>query len=134
MRILTLLCVAVIAGISVVLAQPPAPTTNRLYIEERVKTTTGASVHCDTYGNCFGHNTSTTRNVSLDVTRDLMKTCRSVIVTDNRKMSDYVLRITPGSSTPYRKNGDVAYVSPARFKVSNLAKDVCRYIESHARQ
>ena len=44
----------------------------RLFIEDRVKTTSGASVHCDNYGNCFGSNTSRTRNVSLEVTREVL--------------------------------------------------------------
>jgi hypothetical protein len=115
-------------------AQAPSvpTTTKRLYIEERIKTVQGTSVHCDNYGNCFGHNTSRERNVSLDVTREVMKQCPSVlIVTDNFDARDFDLRISPGSSTLYRSNGDVAYVSPARFRVSNLAKDVCAYARSN---
>ena len=121
------LAFVVVAGVS---APTQSPTT-RIYIEERVKTTSGLNIHCDAFGNCYGHNTSTTRNVSLQVTRVLMKTCRLVTVTDNRDAADYVLRISPGSSTIYQQDGDVAYVSPARFKVSNLAKDICGYIETH---
>ena len=109
----------------------PESTGNRLYIDERVETTSGAFVHCDIYGNCYGHNTSSSRNVSLKMTRELVKTCRTLTVTDNREVADYVLRISPGSSTLYRQNGDVAYVSPAKWRVSNLAKDVCSYIRSH---
>ena len=48
------------------------------------------------------------RNVSLQVTRELMKTCHWVTVTDNRDAADYVLRISPGSSILYQQNGDVA--------------------------
>ncbi|MGD0907887.1 MAG: hypothetical protein ABSA96_09915 [Candidatus Acidiferrales bacterium] len=101
----------------------------RIFTEERLKTTSGGSVHCDNYGNCFGRNTSRTRNVSLEVTREILKRCPSAItVTDNRDIADYTLRITPGASTLYKQNGDAAYVSPTRFKVSNLAKDVCNFV------
>jgi hypothetical protein len=103
----------------------------RIYIEERVQKIGAVNVHCDAYGNCYGQNTSATRNVSLQVTRELTKTCRAVMVTDSREAADYVLCIAPGASTLYQQNGDVAYVSPARFRVSNLAKDVCGYISSH---
>ena len=112
-------------------ASPPTATATaprRLYIEERIRRVQGSSVHCDNYGNCFGHNSSRERNVSLDVTREVMKECPPVLmVTDNRDAADFDLRISPGSSTLYRSNGDVAYVSPTRFRVSNLAKDVCAY-------
>ncbi len=105
----------------------------RLYIEERVRQVTGSSVHCDSYGNCYGHQGTNTRNVSLEVTREVMRRCPEVLtVTDNREAADFDLRISPGSSTLYRQNGDVAYVSPTRFRVSNLAKDVCNFVaEQH---
>jgi hypothetical protein len=104
----------------------------RIFIEERVKTTTGASVHCDASGNCYGSGSMRSRSVSLEVTRDLTKSCPAVTVTNNRDAADYVLRISPGSSSLFKQNGDVAYVSPARFKVSNLAKDVCGYIQAQS--
>lgn len=103
----------------------------RLYIEERVKNESGGSAHCDKNGNCWGHNTSQTHNVSLDVTREVMKRCPSAItVTDNREAADYILRVSPGASTLYRQNGDAVYVSPTRWKASNLAKDVCNFVLS----
>lgn len=110
----------------------PAPQAKRLYVEDRTKTVSGASVHCDTYGNCYGSQGTRTVNVSLEVTREIMKKCPSaVIVTDNHDAADFDLRISPGSSTLYKQNGDAVYISPTRFKVSNLAKDVCGYVESH---
>jgi len=112
-------------------AQTDALATKRLYIEERVKTTTGTSVNCDNYGNCYGHNTTHTRNVSLEATQGFVKSCPVVTVTDNREAAEYVLRIGTGNSTLYKRNGDVAYVSPAKFKVANLVKDVCSYIQAH---
>lgn len=113
--------------------QPTQPAqTKRLYVEERVKTTTGASVHCDNYGNCFAHQGAQSRNVSLELTRKIMEKCPSTItVTDNRDAADYDLRISPGSSTMFKQNGDVAYVSPTRFRVSNLAKDICAFVAAH---
>ena len=71
-------------------------------------------------------------NVSLEVTQEVIKHCPSVItVTDNREAADYILRIAAGKSTLYERNGDVAYISPAKYKVSNLAKDVCNFATSH---
>ncbi len=106
--------------------------TRKLFIEERIKTTTGGSVHCDDYGNCYGASGTHSRDVSLEVTREVMKRCPStLIVTDNREMADLDLRISPGSSTLFRQNGDVAYISPTRYKVSNLAKDICEYVATH---
>jgi hypothetical protein len=105
------------------------PQPKRLYIEERVKAVSSSSVHCDTYGNCYGHGGTGTRNVSLEVTREVTKLCPTVLtVTDNHDAADFDLRISPGSSTLYKQNGDVAYVSPARFRVSSLAKDVCAFV------
>lgn len=93
-------------------AQSEQPKPKRLYIEERVKTTTGTSVHRDAYGNCFGQSAEGSRNISLETTREVMKQCPSILtVTDNRDAAEYDLRISPGSSTLYRQNGDVAYVS-----------------------
>jgi hypothetical protein len=101
----------------------------RLYIEERIKIISGASTHCDDYGNCYGHGTTRERNVSAELTREILTKCPDVItVTDNRDAADYVLRIAPGSSTVYNANGDAVYISPAKWKVKNLAKDVCQYV------
>jgi hypothetical protein len=114
-------------------AQGSRPTqVKRLYIEERIKTTTGGSVHCDTVGNCYSHHGSQSTDVSLEVTREVMKKCPSVLaVTDNHDAADYDLRLSPGSSTLYKQNGDVAYISPTRYKISNIAKDVCEFVASH---
>ncbi len=71
------------------------------------------------------------RNVSLEVTREILKRCPSAItVTDNREAADYFLRIAPGASALYRQNGDAAHVFPARWKASNLAKEVCGFVAS----
>jgi hypothetical protein len=109
--------------------QTSSASSKRLYVEERTKTTSGTSVHCDNYGNCYGHNTSHTRNVSLEVTREVVRHCpEAITVTDNRDVANYVLRITPGASTLYKQDGDVAYISPTRWKTSNLAKDLCIFV------
>ncbi len=111
-------------------AQSP-PQPKRIYIEERIKTSSGNSVHCDAYGSCFGHATSSTRNVSLETTREIMKQCPIILtVTDNREAADFDLRISPGSSTLYKQNGDIAYISPTKYRVSNLAKDICAFVQN----
>jgi hypothetical protein len=125
------LSIIVLLGAGFCFSQSPQPQPKRIYIEELLKTTSGGSVHCDTYGNCFGHQGSRSRNVSLEVTREVVKQCPSVLtVTDNHDAADFDLRISPGSSTVYRKNGDVAYISPTKYHVSNLAKDVCGFAKN----
>ncbi len=114
-------------------ANSGAPALKRIYVEEHIKTTAGGSTHCDTYGNCYGSTGTHSRDVSLEVTRELVKKCPDLLtVTDNLEASDYTLRISPGSSTLFKQNSDVAYISPTRFKVSNLAKDVCSYVHDHS--
>jgi hypothetical protein len=104
----------------------------RLYVEERIKTAVGASTHCDAYGNCYGGANVRERNVSAELTRGVMEKCpQAITMTDNREAADYVLRIAPGSSTLYNAAGDAVYVSPTRFRVKNLAKDVCGYVQTH---
>ena len=87
----------VLLGASFCCAQTiPQPQPKRLYIEERIKTTTGNSVHCDTYGNCFGHEGTNSRNVSLEVTREVVKQCPSVLtVTDNRGSLNMIFAFRP---------------------------------------
>ena len=67
----------------------------------------------------------------MEATDGFMKRCPAVTVTSDKDAADYILRPNKGSSTLYKKNGDVAYVSHAKVKVSNLVKDVCGYIEAH---
>jgi hypothetical protein len=96
---------ALIAAITAAAAQQDtASSQKRLFIEERI---VGA------------------RNVSLEVTREVLKRCPSdITVTDNRDAADYFLRIAPGASTLYKQNGDAAHVFPARWKAASLAKEV----------
>jgi hypothetical protein len=101
---------------------------SRLYIEERVKTTSGITVPCEILAVCRGHYAKQTRNLSLEVTREVEMRCgETITVTDNRGTANYVLRIAEGASTLYQRDGDVAYVSPARWNMSNVAKDVCNF-------
>ena len=127
-----LLSILLLLGAGFCFSQATPPQPKRIYIEESVKTSTGASVHCDSYGNCFGHQANKSRNVSLEVTKEVVKQCPSVLtVTDNHDAADYDLRISAGNSTLYRKNGDVAYISPTKYHVSNLAKDVCAFARTN---
>lgn len=71
------------------------------------------------------------RNLALEATKGFVKSCPLVAATDNREAADYVLKISPGSSVLYKQNGDVAYISPAKRRVSNLVKDVCDYVKEH---
>jgi hypothetical protein len=101
---------------------------SRLYIEERVKTTSSLTIPCEVLAVCRGHNTRQMRSVSLEVAREVEKRCgETITVTNNRGTANYFLRIEEGASTLYQQDGDVAYVSPARWSMSNVAKDICNF-------
>jgi hypothetical protein len=107
------------------------PATKGLFIADYVINGAVGSAHTDSSGNTYGSATAVGRNISLEATKGFMKNCPVVTVTNDSNAADYVLRPNKGSSTLYKKNGDVVYVSPAKVKVSNLVKDVCGYIQSH---
>ena len=123
------LVIATALSVSLCYAQSArSPRPKRLYIEPFIIKRSGAFVNCSS-GNCTGVGGVGSRNISLETTREILKRCPTVLtVTDNRDVADYDLRISPGSSTLFRQNGDVAYVSPAKHKPSNLAKDVCNFL------
>jgi hypothetical protein len=105
--------------------------TTRLFIQEHIKTVVTNNSHCDTYGNCYGGVHEHERNVSAEATKTFMDKCPAVTITNEPSASDYTLAIAKGSSTLYNAKGDAVYASPAKFKVNNLVKDVCGYIEQH---
>lgn len=107
------------------------PASKRLFIADYVINGAVGSAHTDSSGNTYGSATAVGRNISLEATRGFMKNCPVVTVTNDSNAADYVLRPNKGSSTLYKKNGDVVYVSPAKVKVSNLVKDVCGCIQTH---
>jgi hypothetical protein len=107
------------------------PPTKRLFIADYFINGAVGSGHTDSSGNTYGSATAVGRNISLEATNGFMKNCPAVTVTNDRDAADYILRPNKGSSTLYKKNGDVVYVSHAKVKVSNLVKDVCGYIQSH---
>jgi hypothetical protein len=107
------------------------PPTKRLFIADYVINGAVGSAHTDSSGNTYGSAAAVGRNISLEATNGFMKNCPAVTVTNDRDAADYILRPNKGSSTLYKKNGDVVYVSHAKVKVSNLVKDVCGYIQSH---
>lgn len=109
---------------------PPTPPTKRLFIADYIISGVIGSAQT-TNGSTVGSAAVVGRNISLEATDGFMKHCPAVTVTSDKDAADYVLRPNKGSSTLYKKNGDVAYVSHARVKVSNLVKDVCGYIEAH---
>lgn len=82
-----------------------APQAKRIFIEEGLKT--------------------------AELTTEITKKCpAALVVTDNHNAADYDLRVTPGNSTLYKQNGNVAYNSAKRFDASNLAGDICNYAGS----
>jgi hypothetical protein len=105
-------------------------TTKRLFIADYILTGAVGTAQT-TGGTTYGTAGVVGRNISLEATDGFIKNCPAVTVTNDKDASDYVLRPNKGSSTLYKKNGDVAYVSHAKVKVSNLVKDVCGYIQSH---
>ena len=114
-------------------SQAVAPV--RIYVEEHITAVGLANVNCNASGNCFGSNRTYGRNVSLEVTKEFVKQCSNLVtVTNNREAADFSLKIATGNSTLYNKAGDVSYISPAKFKASNLAKDVCKYLKASRQQ
>jgi hypothetical protein len=109
----------------------PDPPTKRLFIADYVIGGAVGSAHTDSSGNTYGSAATVGRNISLEATDGFMKHCPAVTVTNDPDAADYILRPNKGSSTLYKKNGDVVYVSHAKVKVSNLVKDVCGYIQAH---
>ena len=109
---------------------PPTSSTKRLFIADYIITGVVGSAQTAN-GSTYGGAAAVGRNISLEATDGFIKSCPAVTVTSDKDVADYVLRPNKGSSTLYKKNGDVAYVSHAKVKVSNLVKDVCRYIQTH---
>ena len=90
--------------------QPEPAPTKRLFIADYVISGAVGSAHSDNYGNTYGSASTVGRNITLEATDGFMKNCPAVTVTNDRDVADYVLRPNKGSSTLYKKNGDVAYV------------------------
>ncbi len=111
----------------------PLPTrpTKRLFIADYIITGVVGSAQTAN-GSTYGSAAVVGRNISLEATDGFIKSCPAVTVTSDKDAADYILRPNKGSSTLYKKNGDVAYVSHAKVKVSNLVKDVCGYIKAHS--
>jgi hypothetical protein len=109
---------------------PPTPPTKRLFITDYIIAGVFGSAQT-TNGSTVGSAAVVGRNISLEATEGFVKSCPAVTVTSDKDAADYTLRPNKGSSTLYKKNGDVAYVSHAKVKVSNLVKDVCGYIKAH---
>jgi len=129
--VLLSLCFAISVLAQTPQTQPPQPPpTKRLFIADYIITGVFGSAQT-TYGSTVGGAAVVGRNISLEATDGFIKNCPAVTVTSDQDAADYTLRPNKGSSTLYKKNGDVVYVSHAKVKVSNLVKDVCGYIKSH---
>lgn len=111
--------------------QPDSPKTKRIFIGPYVIGGVVASTHADSSGNAYGSAGVVGRNITMEATGEFVKHCPVVTVTNDRGAADFILQPNKGSSTLYKQNGDVVYVSPAKVKVSNLVKDVCGYIQKH---
>ena len=126
------LALTIMLASTVTAQQNTAPGTKKLYIEEHIETTLTRFVSTtDEMGVLKNNEIRTTRDISLIVTNDVTKQCPSLVtVTDRRDGADYILHIAHGSSTLSRQDGTVAYISKSKWKHSNLAKDVCKFIGS----
>lgn len=124
----TLLLASLLALPVRVWGQANAP--KHLYIEPFLLSSVVGSANC-VGGACLGSGTGLRRDLSLEATKGFTKNCPAIAVTNNRESADYTLRISPGSSTLFKQNGDVAYISPAKRRVANLVKDVCGYVKEH---
>jgi hypothetical protein len=69
--------------------------------------------------------------VTNAATKEFLKNCPTVVITSTLDAADLSLNVLGGKSTLSNKEGSVVYVSTARFKMGNLVKDVCNYVNSH---
>ena len=99
----------------------PPPPTKRLFIADYIIAGVVGSAQT-TNGSTLGGTAVVGRNISLEATDGFIKNCPTVTVTNDRNAADYVLRPNKGSSTLYKKNGDVVFVSHAKVKVSSWLK------------
>jgi hypothetical protein len=124
MRILTVMLLA-FAGIAG--GQTPAPKT-KTYVYIAPKEGAAVNVHCDpAVTNCSASGGSV--DYTLKATEALMKRCPDIItVTSNPNVADFSLHLQTGDSVLYDKAGNAVYVSHARNRLSNFAKDICGYV------
>jgi hypothetical protein len=115
----------VLAG--AVCGQTPTPKT-KTYIYIAPKEGVAANVHCDPkVTNCSARGGSV--DYTLKATEALMSRCPDLItVTSKPDVADFSLRLQTGDSVLYDKAGNAVYVSHARNKLSNFAKDICGYV------
>lgn len=111
----------------VVEGQAPTPRT-KTYVYIAPKEGVAASVHCDPkVTNCSASGGSV--DYALKATEALMSRCPDLItVTSNPDVADFSLHLQTGDSVLYDKAGNAVYVSHARNKLSNFAKDICGYV------
>lgn len=70
------------------------------------------------------------RNITLELTRDLLKSCPSLVsVTENSANAEVRLAIAPKATTLYRADGDVEHIFNAKWTVSGLTREICTYLE-----
>jgi hypothetical protein len=115
-----------------------APQIKRIFVEDGVRIVSIPN-QCDSSWHCYTLADFGRRNLSIDLTKEITERCSTVLeISDSYASADYDLRIFPASSTlrkrSYSPRADIwadVYVSSARFKASNLAKHVCKYVAGH---
>ena len=107
--------------------QTPVPKT-KTYVYIAPKEGVAANVHCNpAVTSCSAGGGSV--DYALKATEALMKGCPDLItVTSNPDVADFSLHLQTGDSVLYDKAGSAVYVSHARRKLSNFAKDICGYV------
>jgi hypothetical protein len=102
--------------------QQTADTRPRLFIEERVRT--GTLVTHTIFGTNVSHYA---RNVSQEVTANMLKKCgNAVVITAAAESANYRLVIYPGSTTLLNAQGDIIATFNGHF-IGTVSKDVCGY-------
>jgi hypothetical protein len=100
--------------------------TRKIFIEQKVGTT--ANGHCIS-GDCTAR--GGTVDFSLVATDALLKGCPDIIsITTDPVSADFSLRLQTGASALIDKSGNVVFVSHARHKLKNFAKDICGYVRT----
>ncbi len=70
---------------------------------------------------------------SQAVTAAIEKRCPSLLaVVNNLAVADYSLRISADRSIVYRRSGEIAHITTAKFDAVGLAKDICAFAKEKA--
>jgi len=105
--------------------QPPADPRKKIFLEFTMHTNNVAAMLIP--GVDPGSDDANSERVVSAATKEFIKSCPTVLITTDQAAADFTLIMHGGNSTLYNKEKSAVFVSTARWKMSNLVKDVCTY-------